>query len=39
MKRVDMLKPGDFSAWMEENVDELPVPASRIEELLRIRTF
>ena len=29
----------DFSAWMEENVDELPVPASRIEELLRIRTF
>lgn len=29
----------DFSAWMEANVDELPVPASRIEELLRIRTF
>lgn len=29
----------DFSAWMEENVDELPVPPSRIEELLRIRTF
>jgi regulator of RNase E activity RraA len=29
----------DFSAWMEEKVDELPVPASRIEELLRIRTF
>jgi regulator of RNase E activity RraA len=29
----------DFSAWMEQNVDELPVPASRIEELLRIRTF
>jgi regulator of RNase E activity RraA len=29
----------DFSEWMEENVDELPVPASRIEELLRIRTF
>ena len=24
----------DFSAWMEENVDELPVPASRIQELL-----
>lgn len=29
----------DFSAWMEENVDELPVPASRIQELLEIRTF
>ena len=29
----------DFSEWMEENVDELPVPPSRIEELLRIRTF
>jgi len=29
----------DFSSWMEENVDELPVPASRIQELLEIRTF
>lgn len=29
----------DFSGWMEENVDELPVPPARIEELLRIRTF
>lgn len=29
----------DFSGWMEENVDELPVPASRIQELLEIRTF
>lgn len=29
----------DFSAWMEENVEELPVPASRIQELLEIRTF
>jgi len=29
----------DFSAWMEENVDELPVPEERIQELLRIRTF
>jgi regulator of RNase E activity RraA len=29
----------DFSAWMEENVDELPVPASRIQELLEIRIF
>jgi regulator of RNase E activity RraA len=29
----------DFSDWMEQNVDELPVPASRIQELLEIRTF
>jgi regulator of RNase E activity RraA len=29
----------DFSNWMEQNVDELPVPASRIQELLEIRTF
>ncbi|MGA0934229.1 MAG: RraA family protein [Pseudohongiellaceae bacterium] len=29
----------DFSAWMEENIGELPVPAARIRELLEIRTF
>jgi len=29
----------DFSAWMEENIGELPVPESRIRELLEIRTF
>lgn len=29
----------DFSAWMEENAQELPVSEERIEELLRTRTF
>ena len=29
----------DFSAWMEENILELPVPESRVRELLEIRTF
>jgi len=29
----------DFSAWMEENIGELPVPEARIRELLEIRTF
>lgn len=29
----------DFSAWLEENVDELSVPEEQIEELLRERTF
>lgn len=29
----------DFSAWMEENAQELPVSPERIEELLRTRTF
>jgi regulator of RNase E activity RraA len=29
----------DFSVWMEENAQELPVPEERIEELLRTRTF
>jgi len=29
----------DFSAWLEENVGELPVPRERIEELLKSRTF
>lgn len=29
----------DFSAWMEENAQELPVSEERIEELLRVRTF
>lgn len=29
----------DFSGWLEENVDELPVPAERIQELLRTRTW
>lgn len=29
----------DFSEWMEENAQELPVSEERIEELLRTRTF
>ena len=29
----------DFSAWLEENIGELPVPRSRIEELLETRTW
>jgi regulator of RNase E activity RraA len=29
----------DFSGWLEENIGELPVPAQRIEELLRTRTW
>jgi regulator of RNase E activity RraA len=29
----------DFSGWLEENIGELPVPAERIEELLRTRTW
>jgi regulator of RNase E activity RraA len=29
----------DFSAWMRENIGELPVSEQRIEELLRERTF
>lgn len=29
----------DFSGWLEENIAELPVPAERIEELLRTRTW
>lgn len=29
----------DFSAWLEENIGELPVSAERIEELLRTRTW
>jgi regulator of RNase E activity RraA len=29
----------DFSQWMEDNIGELPVPESRIRELLEIRTF
>ena len=29
----------DFSRWLEQNVDELPVPRERIEELLESRTF
>jgi len=29
----------DFSRWMDENAQELPVPESRIRELLEIRTF
>ena len=28
-----------FAAWLEENVDELPVPRERIEELLEERTW
>jgi regulator of RNase E activity RraA len=29
----------DFSRWLEANVDELPVPRARIEELLKTRTW
>jgi regulator of RNase E activity RraA len=29
----------DFSAWMRENIGELPVSEERIEELLKERTF
>jgi regulator of RNase E activity RraA len=29
----------DFSGWLEQNIGELPVPAERIEELLRTRTW
>lgn len=29
----------DFSRWLEQNVEELPVPRERIEELLEQRTF
>jgi 4-hydroxy-4-methyl-2-oxoglutarate aldolase len=29
----------DFSAWLEENIETLPVPRSRIQELLRERTW
>ena len=28
-----------FAAWLEENIEELPVPRSRIEELLEERTW
>lgn len=28
---------GDFSTWLEENIDELPVPQARIRELLETR--
>jgi regulator of RNase E activity RraA len=29
----------DFSRWLEANVDDLPVPRARIEELLKTRTW
>ena len=29
----------DFFAWLEENIDSLPVPRSRIEEILTTRTW
>jgi regulator of RNase E activity RraA len=29
----------DFSAWLKENIGDLPVPQSRIEELLKTRTW
>ena len=29
----------DFSQWLEDHIDELPVPRDQIEELLRERTF
>lgn len=29
----------DFSQWLEENMDELPVPAEQIQELLQERTW
>jgi 4-hydroxy-4-methyl-2-oxoglutarate aldolase len=29
----------DFSAWMEANMNDLPVPKEEIEELLKTRTW
>src|SRR5690606_5726512 len=29
----------DFSQWLEDHIDELPVPRDQIQELLRERTF
>jgi regulator of RNase E activity RraA len=29
----------DFSQWLEENIDELPVPKEQIQELLKERTW
>jgi regulator of RNase E activity RraA len=29
----------DFSGWLEANIDDLPVPASRIQEILSERTW
>jgi len=29
----------DFSQWLEDHIDELPVPKEQIQELLRERTF
>ena len=29
----------DFSQWLEEHIDELPVPREQIQELLKIRTY
>lgn len=29
----------DFSQWLEENMETLPVPKSRIQELLKERTW
>ena len=29
----------DFSLWLDENIDELPVPREQIEELLKERTW
>lgn len=29
----------DFSQWLEEHIDELPVPKEQIQELLETRTW
>lgn len=29
----------DFSQWLEDHIDELPVPREQIQELLKIRTY
>ncbi len=29
----------DFSGWLEDHIDELPVPREAIEELLKERTW
>ena len=29
----------DFSSWLEDHIDELPVPRDAIEELLKERTW
>jgi hypothetical protein len=29
----------DFSQWLNDNIDELPVPKEQIQELLKTRTW